>query len=880
MWTRCSRASRATEASTYPSSGRGFAADTIAGFAGQPYAEVAVEVMRPFVGEDIAEHDLARLAREAYGNFRHPAVAPLRQYGASEFVLELFHGPTLAFKDVALQLIGRLMDHVLTGRGERTTVVVATSGDTGAAAIEAFRGCERADIFVLFPQGRISDVQRRMMTTVADENVHALAVDGTFDDCQAIVKGMFRHHAFCDRVRLAGVNSINWARIIAQIVYYFTAAVALGSPLRKVAFTVPTGNFGNVYAGYVALRMGLPIDRLLIATNVNDILPRTMTTGSYDVHSVVATSSPSMDIQVASNFERLLFEVYSRDANAVRALMGTLAQSGKFTLSVRALSGIRAAFSADRADEEETAATMRAMLRETGQCVRSAYRGRYCGEREGDARPRDPDGRARNRASRQVPRCGRGGLRGAAAPSRLARRPASLAGAGHHRARGCGGGREAHSLPQPRCRDRSRRMSVEVTRLPSGLVVVTDAMPHLESASLGVWVGAGSRDERPDEHGISHLLEHMAFKGTTRRTARQIAEEIEAVGGDLNAATSAETTAYYARVLRADVPLALDVLSDILADPAFDPEELRREQNVIVQEIGAAEDTPDDLVWDRLQEVAFAGQPMGRSILGTRATVRSFDRARLSAYLTRNYRGPDMVIVAAGAVDHAAVVSEVERRFASFAGPAAPLPEPARFIGGSRIEQRELEQVHIALALQGLPQRDPDLYSLQVFTSVLGGGMSSRLFQEVREQRGLCYAIYAFHSPYADSGMFGLYAGTDADDVAELMRVVVGEIHAAAETISDAEVARAKAQMKAGLLMALESSSARAEQLARQIIAWGRPIPLEEIVAKVEAVTLESTRAAGRAVIARGRPALAALGPGPGLEHAAMIADSLAREPA
>ena len=423
-------------------------------------------------------------------------------------------------------------------------------------------------------------------------------------------------------------------------------------------------------------------------------------------------------------------------------------------------------------------------------------------------------------------------------------------------------------------------MSVEVARLPSGLVVITDAMPHLESASLGVWVGAGSRDERPDEHGISHLLEHMAFKGTTRRTARQIAEEIEAVGGDLNAATSAETTAYYARVLRADVPLALDVLSDILADPAFDPEELQREQNVIVQEIGAAEDTPDDLVWDWLQEVAFAGQPMGRSILGTRATVRSFDRARLSAYLTRNYRGPDMVIVAAGAVDHAAVVSEVEHRFASFAGPAAPLPEPARFIGGSRIERRELEQVHIALALQGLPQRDPDLYSLQVFTSILGGGMSSRLFQEVREQRGLCYAIYAFHSPYADSGMFGLYAGTDAEDVAELMRVVVGEIHAAAQTISDAEVARAKAQMKAGLLMALESSSARAEQLARQIIAWGRPIPLEEIVAKVEAVTLESTRAAGRAVIARGRPALAALGPGPGLEHAAMIADSLAREPA
>jgi predicted Zn-dependent peptidase len=423
-------------------------------------------------------------------------------------------------------------------------------------------------------------------------------------------------------------------------------------------------------------------------------------------------------------------------------------------------------------------------------------------------------------------------------------------------------------------------MSVEITRLPSGLVVITDAMAHLETASLGVWVGAGSRDERADEHGISHLLEHMAFKGTSRRTARQIAEEIEAVGGDLNAATSAETTAYYARVLRADVPLALDVLSDILTDPSFDSEELRREQNVIVQEIGAAEDTPDDLIWDRLQEVAFAGQPIGRSILGTPATVRSFDRARLAAYLTRNYRAPDMVIAAAGAVDHQAVVAEVERNFTSFTGPGAPAPEPARFVGGSRVEIRDLEQVHIALAMHGLPQRDPNLYSLQVFTNVLGGGMSSRLFQEVREQRGLCYAIYAFHSPYADSGVFGLYAGTDAADVAELMRVVVDEINATAETVNEAEVGRAKAQMKAGLLMALESSGARAEQLARQIINWGRPIALDEIVAKIEAVTVESTRAAGRALIARGRPAIAALGPGPGLECAATIADSLARQAA
>ena len=423
-------------------------------------------------------------------------------------------------------------------------------------------------------------------------------------------------------------------------------------------------------------------------------------------------------------------------------------------------------------------------------------------------------------------------------------------------------------------------MSVEVTRLPSGLVVVTDAMTHLQTASLGVWAGCGSRDERPDEHGISHLLEHMAFKGTSRRNARQIAEEIEAVGGDLNAATSVESTAYYARVLAADVPLALDVLSDILSDPVFDPEELQREQNVIVQEIGAAEDAPDDLVFDRLQETAFPGQPVGRSILGTRETVRSFDRRKLAAYLARNYRAPDLVIAAAGAVDHAAVVAEVERRFASFEGLPAALPEPARFVGGSHIETRELEQVHIALALPGLSQRDPNLFSLQVFTSVVGGGMSSRLFQEVREIRGLCYSIYTFHAPYSDTGMFGLYAGTDANDVPELMRVVVGEITNAVESISEAEIARAKAQMKAGLLMGLESSSARTEQLARQMFAWGRPIPIDELVARIEAVTVESARAAGRLLIARGQPAVAALGPGAGLESAATIAESLARKAA
>jgi threonine synthase len=343
--------------------------DAIAGFAGRPYAEVAVEAIRPFVGGAIPDADLARMANEAYGTFRHPAVAPLTQIAANTFLLELFHGPTLAFKDVAMQLLARLMDHALAQRSERTTVVVATSGDTGGAAVEAFAGRERTDLVVLYPHGRVSDVQRLMMTTADAGNVHALAIEGTFDDCQAIVKGLFNNHSFRDRVRLSGVNSINWARIVAQAVYYFTAAVTLGAPHRKVAFTVPTGNFGDIFAGHVAQRMGLGVDRLVVATNVNDILARTLATGGYDIREVIATSSPSMDIQVSSNFERLLFEASGRDAATVRALMASLVQSKSFSIPTPVLSAIRERFSAARADEDEVAATMRTVLRETGRFI-------------------------------------------------------------------------------------------------------------------------------------------------------------------------------------------------------------------------------------------------------------------------------------------------------------------------------------------------------------------------------------------------------------------------------------------------------------------------------------------------------------------------------
>ena len=341
----------------------------IAAFAGRPYAEVALDVMRPFVAGALDDGELARMVQEAYGMFRHPATVPLTQIAPNTFMLELFHGPTLAFKDVAMQLLSRLMDHVLRQRGERATIVVATSGDTGGAAVEAFRGRDQVDLVVLYPHGRISDVQRRMMTTAADANVHAVAVEGTFDDCQALVKALFNHHAFRDKVRLSAVNSINWARVVAQVVYYFTAAVALGAPHRKVAFTVPTGNFGDVFAGYVAQRMGLPVDRLLIATNVNDILARTLATGAYEIREVVSTTSPSMDIQVSSNFERLLFDAYGRDPHPIRALMGSLVQSKRFAVASHALAVIRDGFSAAHAEEDEVTATMRATWREAGYCI-------------------------------------------------------------------------------------------------------------------------------------------------------------------------------------------------------------------------------------------------------------------------------------------------------------------------------------------------------------------------------------------------------------------------------------------------------------------------------------------------------------------------------
>lgn len=343
-----------------------FSADEMRGMRALSYPDLAVRLLAPFVGDEIEPNIFRQIVAEAYSTFSHEAVCPIVQAGPNEFVLELFHGPTLAFKDVAMQLLARLMDHVLTERGQRATIAGATSGDTGGAAIDAFAGRDRVDIFILFPQGRVSPVQQRQMTTNPAGNVHALAVEGTFDDCQALVKDMFNDHSFRDRTALSGVNSINWARIMAQIVYYFYSALSLGAPDRAVSFTVPTGNFGDIFAAYAAKRMGLPIERLVIATNENDILVRTLETGRYETRRVVATTSPSMDIQISSNFERLLFEESGREAASIRTEMESLKQSGAFMLSDTQLDRIRDSFDAGRSTEKETAATIRSVMEGSG----------------------------------------------------------------------------------------------------------------------------------------------------------------------------------------------------------------------------------------------------------------------------------------------------------------------------------------------------------------------------------------------------------------------------------------------------------------------------------------------------------------------------------
>jgi predicted Zn-dependent peptidase len=404
-------------------------------------------------------------------------------------------------------------------------------------------------------------------------------------------------------------------------------------------------------------------------------------------------------------------------------------------------------------------------------------------------------------------------------------------------------------------------MGVEVSRLSNGLTVATETLPHIETVALGVWVKSGSRNERDDEHGIAHLLEHMAFKGTGSRSAWDIASQIEDVGGEINAATSVETTSFYARVLRDDVPLAIDMLADILMDSRFDAEELEREQHVILQEIGAAHDTPDDIVFDRFSETAFRHQTIGRSILGTPETVKGFTGRQIHDFMERQYGADRMVVVAAGAVAHDDFVREVEKRLGSFRPKAAGVPpQSANYVGGDFREDRDLMDAQIVLGFEGRAYHVRDFYASQLLSMILGGGMSSRLFQEVREKRGLCYSVYAFHWGFSDTGVFGIHAATGREDIAELVPVLLSELQKTGEHIKIEELNRARAQYRAGLMMSSESAASRASQIARQMMLFGRPISKEELMDRLSGITVERlTDLSGR--LFSTRPTIAAVGP-------------------
>ncbi|TCL75950.1 pitrilysin family protein [Rhizobium sp. BK251] len=415
-------------------------------------------------------------------------------------------------------------------------------------------------------------------------------------------------------------------------------------------------------------------------------------------------------------------------------------------------------------------------------------------------------------------------------------------------------------------------MTVECTRLKSGLTVVTQTMPHLESVALGVWIKSGSRNETEAEHGIAHLLEHMAFKGTGRRSARQIAEEIENVGGEVNAATSTETTSYYARVLKDHVPLAVDILADILTESAFDEEELYREKQVILQEINAANDTPDDVVFDNFSTVAYRDQTLGRPILGTPETVLSFTPDQIRGYLGRNYTTDRMFVVAAGAIEHESFVREVEQRFAALPSTpsARPVIEEARYIGGNIREPRDLMDAQVLLGFEGRAYHARDFYCSQILANILGGGMSSRLFQEVREHRGLCYSVYAFHWGFSDTGIFGIHAATGGENLPELVPVIINELRKSSEQIDQQEIERARAQIRAQLLMGQESPAARAGQIARQMMLYGRPISNPEMMERLEGITIDRLTDLSGRLFFDTVPTLSAIGP---LEQLAPMED-------
>ena len=417
-------------------------------------------------------------------------------------------------------------------------------------------------------------------------------------------------------------------------------------------------------------------------------------------------------------------------------------------------------------------------------------------------------------------------------------------------------------------------MTVRITTLANGLRVATDLMPSVETISVGVWIGVGTRQEAPEVNGVAHLLEHMAFKGTERRSARALAEEIETVGGHLNAYTSREHTAYYAKVLKADLGLAVDILADILQHSTFDQRELEREREVVLQELGQANDTPDDIIFDLFQERAYPDQPMGRPVLGRADIIRALDRQTIASYLHSNYAAPEMMLVAAGNLEHGEIVDLAQRAFIHLPQASAAKSEPARYVGGDLRQARDLEQVHILLGFPGFSFADHDYYAASVLSTALGGGMSSRLFQEIRERRGLAYSIYSFTHAYSDGGVFGVYAGTGEDEAAEVMPALCAEMRRLREGLAPGELLRARAQLKAGLLMSLEGTAARCEQQATHMLVFGRPLDLQELIQHIEEVDEAAvTRVAHRLFAAP--PTLTALGPVARIEPYERLVDDL-----
>ena len=835
--------------------------------------EVAADILCRFVPADsIPERWCAGSADDAYATFDLPDVAPLTRLDDRRILLELFHGPTLAFKDVAMQVLARLYEHGLREGGRELTIVCATSGDTGGAAVEAFAGREHIRVVALYPEGRISEVQRRFMTTSSHANVRAVAVAGDFDDCQALLKGLFRDEAFVGEIGLSLVNSINIARVIAQIVYYFTSAVALGAPARPVSFAVPTGNFGDAYAGWAARRMGLPIRRIVVATNVNDIVARALETGVYRRGVAVATQSPSMDIQVASNFERLVYDCLNGDAGAT-------------VRGVRGLRGARRDRPCPRSARQDARGVPRRRHRRGGDRRRHGARqdsvrrddrpahrrrpGRRRGSRGGDRRD---DRRPRHRPSGEVPGRRQDSHRRLSGP---ARRRGRARGPARTRRPPPGRRGGAENLPAS-LREGGSLTAPGVHTLGNGVTVICDPEPGYQTLALSVVAGRGSRSEDAARSGWSHLLEHMVFKGAGSRSARDIVEVIEAEGGNINAATGHERTSFQVRALAGGLPLAMAVTADIVQRPTLDAGDLAREKLVVAQEIAEATDTPDDQVFELAQTAAFRDQPLGRPILGSAASLEPADPGSLEAWRAALYAPDRLVISAAGAIDEDDLLALAESLFGAAAPSAeAATPAPAVFVGGAAMERRRLEQAHVVFLLPAPAATDPASWTIRVFAEMLGGGMSSRLFQEARERLGLAYAIDAYAEAYSDTGLLGVYAGCDAANAGRLAEVVAREIRALTRDVGQGELARAKAQLKASLFMGRESLAGRAEQSAAQHLVFGRLLDPAEMARRIDAVNGADIAAAGAALLTPGASVVSVLGPKAALTAPSVFAEAL-----